>query len=174
MWEVKCSWEHVNKLAVISLLVNVVCNQLANKVLPCASRSVQREHQRLLRVIIVHKSTHRFKNDIWSNVLSKEFVFQVSLQTLRIHSRKSTGLVTENVTEVRRGLKEKLFEQRWTKQIYPLKNWDKINLLFSEWRNCIDGTRALSTFQMGGQAAGQQKCVDLHSYSNDCCYEKPS
>lgn len=60
VWEVKRGREHVDKLAVHSLLVNVLSDQLADKVLPCAGPSVQREHQGLLRVLVVHESVHRF------------------------------------------------------------------------------------------------------------------
>ena len=63
MWEVKFRREHMNKAAVHALFVNAVSDQLTNKVLPCARPSMQREHQRLLRVVVAHESVHRFQDD---------------------------------------------------------------------------------------------------------------
>ena len=60
MWEVKFGCEHMNKFAVHSLLVNVLSDKFTDKVLPGAGLSVQREHEGLLRVVIVHESIHSF------------------------------------------------------------------------------------------------------------------
>lgn len=96
MREVKFRCENVNILAVHSLLVNVFSNQLTNKVLPCAGPSVQREHEGLLRVVVAHESIHSFQDDAGRDVLSEQFAFQVSLETYKVHSRKSTVLVVAN------------------------------------------------------------------------------
>ena len=63
--------ENVNKAAVHSLLVNAFGDQLTDKVLPCAGRSVQREHQGLLRVAGFYESSHRVQDDWYCDVLSK-------------------------------------------------------------------------------------------------------
>lgn len=91
MWEVMLRCEDMNKVAVHSLLVNVFSNQLTDKVLSCASPSMQREHQRLLWVVVAHKSTDSFQDDAGCNVLSEQFVFQVSFETCRVPRRKLTG-----------------------------------------------------------------------------------
>lgn len=63
MWEVKFRRENMNEVAVHSLFVNVVSNQLTYKVLPRAGPSMQREHQGLLRVFVAHESIHSFQDD---------------------------------------------------------------------------------------------------------------
>lgn len=96
MREVKFRCENMNKVAVHSLLVNVFSNELTDKVLPRAGPSMQREHQGLLWVLVAHESIHSFQDDARRNVLSEHLIFQVNLETWRVPSRKSTGLVAEN------------------------------------------------------------------------------
>lgn len=81
MWEVKLRCEDMNKAAVHSLSINAFGDQLTDKVLPCAGPSVQREHQRLLRVVVAHESIHSFQDDARRDVLSEQFAFQVILET---------------------------------------------------------------------------------------------
>lgn len=81
MWKVKFRGENMNKAAVHSLLVNVFSNQRTDVVLPGAGPPVQREHQGLLRVVVVHESIHGFQDDVRRNVLSKQFTLQVLLET---------------------------------------------------------------------------------------------
>lgn len=63
MWEVEFRCKNMNKAAVHSLFVNVVSNQLTNKVLAGSGPSVQREHQGLLGVVVAHESGHSFQDD---------------------------------------------------------------------------------------------------------------
>jgi hypothetical protein len=42
---------------------------------------MEREDQRLLRVVIVHESSHSFQNNARSYMLTEQLAFQVCLQT---------------------------------------------------------------------------------------------
>lgn len=63
VWKMKFRCENMDIFAVHSLLVNVIGNEFTNKVFPCSSPSVQREHQRLLWVFIAQEPTHSFQDD---------------------------------------------------------------------------------------------------------------
>lgn len=71
----------MEKLTDISLFVNVVGDHLSNKVLPCASGSVQRQHQGLFGVGVSHESSHSLEDDGSGDVLSHQLVFQVRQET---------------------------------------------------------------------------------------------
>lgn len=81
MREVKLRREDVEKLTDISLFVNVVGDHLSNKVLPCASGSLQRQHQGLFGVGVFHESSHSLEDDGSGDVLSHQLVFQVRTET---------------------------------------------------------------------------------------------
>lgn len=81
MWEVMWGWEKVKVAALHSLRVNVLSDQFTDEVLPCAGGSMQRQHQRFARVVAVHESIHSFEHHRWCNVLAKQSVVQVVLQT---------------------------------------------------------------------------------------------
>lgn len=77
--ELRC--ENVHKFAVHPLLVNIICDELADIVLACAGPAVQRENQRLLGILVAHKAVHGLQDDAGCDVLSKQLVVQVFLQT---------------------------------------------------------------------------------------------
>lgn len=73
--------ENMHKLAVHSLLVNIICNKVTDIVLPCAGRAVQGENQGLLGIVVAHKAMHRIQDDARCDVLSKQLAVQVVFQT---------------------------------------------------------------------------------------------
>lgn len=77
--ELRC--ENMHKFAVHSLLVNVICNELTDVVLPRAGPAVQGEDQGLLGILIAHKAAHSPQDDAGCDVLSKQLAVQVVLQT---------------------------------------------------------------------------------------------
>lgn len=81
MWKVELGCENVHKLAVHSLLVNIICNELTGIVLPRAGPAVQREDQGLLWIVIAHEAIHSLQDDAGCDVLSEQLAVQVGLQT---------------------------------------------------------------------------------------------
>lgn len=71
----------MHKFAVHSLLVNIICNELTDIVLPRARPAVQGENQGLLGILIAHKAVDGLQDDAGCNVLSKQLAVQVVLQT---------------------------------------------------------------------------------------------
>lgn len=81
MRKVELGGEDVHKLAVHALLVDALRDERAGKVLACAGPAVQREHQRLLGVGVVHEAAHRLGNDVRRQVLPEQPATEVLLQT---------------------------------------------------------------------------------------------
>ena len=81
MREMEFRGKDVDKAAVHPLLEDVICNKLADEILPRASPPMEREDQRLLRVVIVHEPSHSFQNDARSYMLTEQLAVQVCLQT---------------------------------------------------------------------------------------------
>lgn len=70
----------MDKFAVHSLLVNIICDELTDIVLASAGPAMQGENQGLLGILIAQKAVHGLQDDAGCDVLSKQLAVQVVLQ----------------------------------------------------------------------------------------------